>query len=505
MRVPAILVALALVPSAAFAAPAERLAPAAFDRASAAVVALADAVQDSPGASPALAVVLVRRNGAPVIWVDGEVEPGGAAAGPDTPFYIASMTKAYVGLLAAEMDRRAVLPLDTRLDAVWPDLSIAAAPDAGAVTLQDLLGHRMPFANEPLSYRTSYVDRPPVSDYRRLLETASEPRGATFQYTNLGYLLYGAALELKTGRDWRDALAEEVTGPLGLTRTTAFSSRLAPGTAAGGAQRTPDGWSPAPLKPDALMHAAGGLVASPADMARWLQAHLRGGLGRGPSRKAFARARTPVSTQSGAFEGVPCHAYALGWHLCTIAGVEVHMHGGGYTGVRSSMAWSDELGVGVAVLSNSDSMTGALSARLAKEFVSLLADPAYRAPDPAAFAAEHAGRVDGLVAARVKAVADRRARPEWRGWSWRPAPTELDAYVGVYRHPAFGTLEIMREGDGVALRFGEMRLALEPASRDLFGGTAGPLDAADPVWFERDAAGRPTTLAWNDLRFVRAD
>ncbi|HEX5380119.1 MAG TPA: serine hydrolase domain-containing protein, partial [Phenylobacterium sp.] len=165
-----------------------------FQRASATVEALAAAAQTAPGASPALAVVMVQPGGPPRIWVAGQVTPGGRPADADTPFYIASMTKAYVGVLATDLDRRGVLPLDTRLDQVWPGLRIRGAPAAGQATLRELLGHRIPFSNDPLEYRTSYIDAPAVAGYRRLLEQGSEPRARTFGYTNLGWVLYAAAL-----------------------------------------------------------------------------------------------------------------------------------------------------------------------------------------------------------------------------------------------------------------------------------------------------------------------
>ena len=81
------------------------LAPAAgadFRRAAETVLGLARAAAEQPGASPALAVVLVRRGDTPLIWTHGRLsaEAGAPAADADTPLYVASLTNAVMGLLA---------------------------------------------------------------------------------------------------------------------------------------------------------------------------------------------------------------------------------------------------------------------------------------------------------------------------------------------------------------------------------------------------------------------
>lgn len=485
-------------------ASAEARAPdAAFERAAERIFAIAEAVQQMAGASPALALVAVRAEGPPRIWAEGTVAADGELpAGEGTPFYIASMTKAYVGLLAAELDRKGVLALDTRLDAIWPGLAIEGVADPGAVTMQELLSHRIPFRNQTLVFRTAYADEPPPSEWRALLEAFSSPREPSFAYTNLGYLLYGAAVEARTGRHWRDVLTGEILAPLGLDRTSPFPSRFPPGTAAGGHQWLLDGFQPSPLKPDPLMHAAGGLVASPADMARWLQAWLRGRSETVPAQ-SFARAAAPLSSFQEDDGGIPCTGYALGWRICEIGGAPVRLHGGGYTGVRSAMAWSGALDAGFAMLSNSDSMTGGLSQELTRLFFTALADPEAELPAPAEFAARYAERVRRLAENRRRAVAERLAHEQWAGWRWEPDAAELGRHAGDYRHPRLGRMRVAREGDRLVARLGEVRMILEPAAPGLFGGYENLLDAPDPVRFERDAAGRPNAFSWQDERFVR--
>ena len=476
---------------------------AAFAKAAREVIALADAAQSVPGASPALAVVIVRGSGKPIVRVSGRIgSDDPASADPNTPFYIASMTKAYVGLLAAELDRKKILPLDTTLDDIWPGLTIPNVPNAGSATMRELLSHRVPFRVETLNYRTAYTDEVPASAYRALMEGASEPHDAAFSYSNLGYLIYGAAAQLRTGRHWRDLLKERVLRPLELSRTSPVISDFPTGSVTLGHQWLIDGFAPVG-KSDALMHAAGGIVSSPNDMATWLQAWLNQKGGSIPST-SFELAATPLSFGDETLEGIRCTGYALGWRTCDIGGGAVHLHGGGYTGVRAVMAWSRDYDAGFALLSNSDSMTGGLSAQLTRIFFSALADPAFEPPSPEEFGKRYGEMVRKLAEGRKADVAKSRSKDEWQGWKWKPGQAELQAIAGTYSNPYVGDLVVAYRSEVLTARLGELELKLEPAAPNLFAVVEGPVDPLTPMRVETDSAGRPLAISWNDERFVRS-
>lgn len=473
-------------------------------RAAGVVLDFARAAADQTGAPPALAVVIVQRGRAPIVWVHGALsaQPGSPAATGDTPFYIASQTKAFMGLLAARLDAEGVFDLDQTMADVWPDLTLPPGADPRAITFRQLLSHQGAFENEALSFRTAYSDRVPAADYGRLLATGSEARDPGFSYSNIGYLVYAAALELETGRDWRDWLDLALFQPAGMTRSGARASRF-DGLSAHHRWMGERGWDTFAGKPDDLMQAAGGLVVSPNDMARWLALQL--GEPNPAVRADWVRAaqtRQVAADIQG--DVVPCQGYALGWNICRIGAVDVRAHGGAYTGVRSGMAVSPELSVGIAVFSNSDSLTGGLSQTLIQTFFESVQDPALQSPTPEAFGAQYAERVAGFTQRRMGQVDQRRAEAMWAGWSWRPSSADRAAYVGRYRHPTYGDFVITRRGEAVHARIGVVDRALEPAAPDLFGLSDGPAGVPDPVRFER-ADGRVTALVWNDDRFERVD
>src|SRR3546814_5778594 len=76
----------------------------------------------------------------------------------------------------------------------------------------------------PRSTRTD-----PLFPYTTLFR-ATSTRDPGFRYANLGDLIYGAALETRTGRNWHDWLDAEVLQPLRLDHgITSRPSRMSPG------------------------------------------------------------------------------------------------------------------------------------------------------------------------------------------------------------------------------------------------------------------------------------
>ena len=475
-----------------------------FQRAADAVFGLVRTVADLPGAPPALSVVMVQRGRPPAIWTHGRLsaDPASPPATDDTPFYIASQTKAFVGLLAVRLDADGVFDLDQTLADVWPRVTLPPGVDPAGITFRQLLSHQGPLENEALSFRTAYSDRVPSDDYAHLLSIDSEARPAGFDYSNLGYLLYGAALELKTGRDWRDWLDQALFRPAGMTRSGARPSRLGD-VASYHRWMGERGWDTFAGKPDDLMHAAGGLVVSPNDMARWLAIQL-GETNGAVQPDQVREAQTQLVAADIQGDVIACQGYALGWNICRLGAVDIRAHGGSYTGVRSAMAVSPELGVAIAFFSTSDSLTGGLGQTLVQTFFETIQDPAREIPAPGAFGVQYAQRLTAFAGRRMAQVDQRRAEDQWGGWTWRPTAVDRLAYAGRYRHPTLGDYVVTSNGEAIHARLGVVERRLEPAAPDLFAMTDGLADPPAPFRFER-ADGRVTALVDEDQRFVRVD
>jgi len=196
----------------------------------------------SAGAAPGAAVAVARRAGD--AWqVCGGLSGTAAQTNGEPIFDLASVTKSFVAVTAARLAARGELELEATLGALLPEL---ASSPSGEASLLLLLAHRAGLdAHRPLF--APLVAGQPFARDRALREAAAARRPAAvgpppaegFEplYSDLGYVLAGAALERVSALSL-DALVErEVAAPLGLdahsarvwfARSPGFLARVLP-------------------------------------------------------------------------------------------------------------------------------------------------------------------------------------------------------------------------------------------------------------------------------------
>ncbi len=465
------------------------------------------------GIDPGYGVVVVTAEDVLLNRTDGVRHTAtGAPFTPDTPIYIASQTKAYMGLLAARLDAEGILSLDSTIADHWPGLDLPGDLDAADWTLRDLITHQVPVSVDVLTFLEAYAMRVDPASYPALIATHGTPREPGFDYDNLGYNIYGAILETATGRSWQDWLAQDIFQPLGLDHTSARTSDFSLDSLSWNHVWTGEetGWADIPPKTDGMMQSAGGMVTSTTDMAAWLQLHLRGEgpAGSGLTADMLATAQTSfVDTHQedgrNAIE-LPCSGYALGWNVCDFEGHTLYVHGGGYTGARTMMAFSPDLGVGIASFSNSDNMTGWLTSRTVIMYLQFLIEHEDASRWADIRVEQYPQRIDWLLGRRREALEDFRGDEQWAGWTWTPAAADLQAYEGVYASGLDGVAFVVAlQGEQLVARLGDYRLALEPGREDRFAGWNNPASLPDVVAFERNAAGQVEALTYEGIRFAR--
>ena len=145
---------------------------------------------------------------------------------PDTKFNLGSMNKMFTAITIAKLadERRLSLndPIGKWLGTDW------VRPEVGQkVTIEHLLTHTSGLGNYftdefMQASRTRFRD---VDDYAPLVDQDSlrfEP-GTDWSYSNTGFLLLGAIVEVVTGRSYYDIVRELVYEPAGMTDTDAYS------------------------------------------------------------------------------------------------------------------------------------------------------------------------------------------------------------------------------------------------------------------------------------------
>lgn len=418
----------------------------------------------APGAGVAVAV------GDWVAWVEGfgmaDLDTRRPAT-DDTPFYIASSTKALTATAAELAVYNGDLDLDAPMVRYLPDARLPEGVEPNSITVRDLIGltHGLS-GNGPIVLRTAYTGeftRPQLLELLRFHQATGEH--GSFDYNNLGYNLLGMVLEAVYVESWKDVVERLVLDPLGMTSTSAYRSRLDPDRLALPHDLGPDGFVAIPLaKQDANLHAAGGHFASARDLARFLAAHQSGGRLEGEQvlpRGAITVTHELHATQDREFGPYHRFGWGHGWDLGTYDGDTLIHRFGGFPGYRSHMSFMPEHGIGVVVLVNGGGVASAAADLLATYIYDRLLDK----PD---LEERYAARMDSLV--RLEAGSRRRSAEHLEERAARMAPLRhpLADFAGTYESAVVGRLVLRVVAGGLEARIGvlESRAEVYDASAD---------------------------------------
>ena len=302
----------------------------------------------------------------------GVANDDGLVPDADTVFPIASMTKSFVACAALVARDAGHLSLAETITAYVPEFAIAGRSGApeGPPTLEMLLS-MCGGLTEDNSWVDPFIDLP-TETVLGLLERGvrfSHYPGAEYEYSNLGFALAGLAVSRAEGRPLADYVREVLFEPLGLTST--FFDDAVPagvGRATGYSLDAEANWVPfAPQTSDAFA-AAGGVVSTVGDLARWIT--WLGSAYRAPgaadansilsrtSRRELQRIHVagPPALAVGAAGAVRVvnAGYALGLRVTS----DLHRgmllsHAGGLPGFKLYMTWHPVSGRGAVVLTNS--------------------------------------------------------------------------------------------------------------------------------------------------------
>lgn len=418
------------------------------------------------GFIPGAAVVVVQRDGPAFVRGYGvrDVRTREPVT-PQTGFYIASSTKSFTGTVAAILHQRGVISLDAPVSRYLPELRLNAPLSADSVTLRSLLTHTSGLSNYPIVWRTAYSGAHDHETLIRLLGQ-SRPVPRTYRYDNLGYVVAAMAMERATGREWQDLLRDELFRPLGMMHTTA---RVSEARAGGWPVASPHVTYPDSVvriavdKQDNTMHAAGGILATPEDLVRWLRAQLDAGRLDGRQvipAEVVRTAHTPVAMHTDTFYRYVRTGYGLGWQTADYEGERLVHHFGGYEGWRAHISFLPERGIGVAVLINDSSPIGGPAADVIATYAYdlLLGRPGVNAK----YAAERERMTRNANEWRQRMRADlerRAARP--------PTPDERKPFfVGTYENEIMGTIDVrLRENRELWASMGNLSARLDPFTR----------------------------------------
>jgi beta-lactamase class C len=308
-----------------------------------------------------LAVAVVKDGRVALSRTYGVREAGGREkVTPDTVFRVASLSKGFAGTLAALEAEDGRLDLATPAARVVPQFQLRRPSDTAAVTLEDVLTHRVglpPYAYDNLLE----AGTPPLeilSKYKAVKPICSV--GDCFSYQNTTFNMIAKAIEQASGLSYTAELRKRILDPLGMASTTLDLRGLsASGDWARPHKRKGLDWYPVQVKePYYRVPAAGGVNSSLNDLTKWMIAQMGGRpdvLSRAVLEEAHRkRVATPseAARQRSLKTPVSSTHYGLGWRNYTYAGHQLINHSGSVEGYFAYIAWLPERKAGIIVLSN---------------------------------------------------------------------------------------------------------------------------------------------------------
>ena len=288
---------------------------------------------------PGLAVVIVRSDGPPRVYVSGERRIGkGDLITPSDRMHLGSLTKAITATVIGALAEKRLMTFETTIGQTFPELSAKIQAGYRGVSVRQLLAHAggippygtrqalhglLTLKGTPTEQRYAFVERV-------LTEPPRFEPGTSHEYSNAGPAIAGAMAERIGGSPYRELVQQLVFArigghaafgnpglaaepqPWGHIRTRLGTMEVAPANAAY--------TTPLAIEP------AGDASPSMADSGRFLQLHLRGLRGRDDVLKATTvqvlhRKTAPIN---------PSLGFVMGWSVMPRDGIQSHEHVGSY-------------------------------------------------------------------------------------------------------------------------------------------------------------------------------
>lgn len=367
-----------------------------------------------------------------------------------TLFAIASNTKAFIASVLATLVQEGKINWKDKVTDYLPYFELYDAYSTSEATIEDLLCHRLglgTFSGDVIWYKSELTAKEVVERVKYVPQAYSFRDG--YGYSNLMFITAGEVIKAVTGQSWAEYVQETFFSPLKMNRTITSTDDLSKlGNAATphkpvGEQNIPIEWTNWDN-----MGAAGGIISSSSDMAKWIQLNLNRGIYGADTILSPDQQNllwTPhnsfiISDESNNWiPGRNFNGYGLGWGLYDYFGRKVVTHSGGYDGMYSRVVLVPSEKLGFVILTNS--MTGIINPLM------MYLINSYIQEDQQDWSTKYLERPgSGGIS---KMVAERKNK---RVKNTKPS-LPLEAYANSYFDPMYGEIEVALENNELKLKF----------------------------------------------------
>jgi CubicO group peptidase (beta-lactamase class C family) len=353
---------------------------------------------------------------------------------PETVFPIASISKTVAATAVMKLVEDGRVELRAPIQRYLPAFRVADERTSREVSLWHLLTHTPGWEGQLNTVERGDASLAEFTDSLADLPQLAEP-GAVWSYNNAGFGVAGRVIEVVTGASIHNALRDLVFGPLNLSRAVSRAGDALTHRFAVGHRQREDATEV--IRPFSFFAnvTAGGLAMSLESLLRYARFHLGdpgAGAGTVLSAASLEQMWTPQVNKNATEDEM-----GIAWQLRRLNGVLTAAHGGTLGGHILHVQLVPERALAFAILTNHSN-----GWRLIQD-VERTALRLY----------------EGLQLAPNQRIAHRGLNEDMSSHA-TPLPAQPDAaaYVGTYRRPPVGTVEVRAEGgslviDGAAVAF----------------------------------------------------
>ncbi len=273
-------------------------------------------------------------------------------------FHLGSISKTFTAAWIMQLDEEGMLSIENTMD------TYLSFPRGNEITLRQLLSHTSGITSfTAMSEFASWYKLHPYPTPQEMLEfMRSHPKqsfepGQGYEYSNSNYYLLGLIGEAVTGKAWVEEVRNRFFNPYHLDSTYVYGYEEGPASPQGYASF--DGTTLTEYGSDAdyrLGWAAGSVVSSAYDIARWIKLLVAGPVLDEAHRKEMQTV-TPQSEAYAKAQGADYYAFTKGTGLClfehyTDAAGYGWGHDGQIGGFGNSVAYFAQVDTSFALLTN---------------------------------------------------------------------------------------------------------------------------------------------------------
>ena len=360
-----------------------------------------------------------------------------------TLFAIGSSSKAFTATGVMQLVDEDKVDLDEPVITYVPDFKLYNDELTKNLTVRDLLCHRSGLPRHDVAWYGSGSTREELIAKMAYLEPNAQLR-ETWQYQNFMFMAAGYLIEQVTGQSWEAYTQKHLFDPLQMSNSN-FSvidlqktaNRAWPYQEEEGEVKVMEYRNIDAIGP------AGSINSNATEMANWLILQLNEGRFQGKqviSGTSLHETHKPQMVMPGDMttDEIFYSSYGLGWMITSYRGHLRVEHGGNIDGFSASVCVMPRDGIGIVVLTN---MNGtALTGVIRNYIVDKMLDLEVHDWNTELLEQRNKAREASLLATEEE---EDLARVNGTAPSHAPAD-----YVGLYRHPGYGQIEVRQKDDG---------------------------------------------------------